>query len=413
MSERHGLAKSILKAALKYRREFPKTFEATPTARGGFTIWAQDFEFDPDAVVDANEVYAGITAVLWAGRQLLGKDFLIIPVPASSLFKNLGEFNTKKILRGRGEKPYLAALQLKALPRNNPEGGRYREWNFLSMLYQNGLIDGFLGQQYSMNNPDALPGSISKDTRQFYPRQNLPYAIISSYDDPPQLSNTTISNKPWKSYFHGSLPFKLGVYFAGEVPIGVNPAAYLSPSRQSLKSKSHLRIDATNLAYRKISGSKLNNIDWNNGDFQGYAIQGQSIGRDRVIGSDYHDIIQSGCGRDRLIGGSGSDLFLFGFNDCFGEDGVDIIEDFNPREGDMLGLSKSIFKDLNSLKLATASTRKQLKKLFQNDANVLYMETTGQLFYDENGGNIGMGEGGLFSRLESSPLVQAHNIQLF
>ncbi len=412
VSEQPALAKSILKAVLKYRREFPKISEAKPTPQGGFTLWTQDFEFDPKANVNANEVYAGVTAVLWAGRQLLGKDFLIAPVPASSLFKNLGEFNTKQILRGQGKTPYLAALGLKGLPRNNPEGGLHREWNFLSMLYRNKLIDGFLGQQYSTNNPDALPGSVSKDTRHFYPRHKLPYAILSSYDDPPQLPDTTITNKPWKSSFQGALPFKAGIYFAGTVPKHINPEVYLSPSRQSLTSVPSLRSDAENLYPQLISEATSKHLDWMNEDMQAYVDQGDGGGRDQVIGSAYHDIIQSVYGRDRLIGGGGADLSPFGINDDFGQKGADIVKNFDPVQRDVLGLPRSFLKELNPLNRAIVTSQKQLRIRSQDDVNILYLETTGQLFYGQNGDADAMGKGGLFSRLDPSPSLQAQNLSL-
>jgi hypothetical protein len=201
-------AADILDAALLYgypSDDFPTASEGTPTSAGGYVVWAQDFEYNPAATgVSAAEVYAGVTAVLWAGRQALGDSVKIIPVPASSLFKGLN-YDSAAMLS------LISSLGLQAPP-GHPDGGG--EWNFLSLLYANHLIDGFLGQQYSINNADALPGSISSDTLPFSDAQT-PYAIQSALYGPTQLTSTTIGGPPWESHYSGDMPFHAGVYWAG------------------------------------------------------------------------------------------------------------------------------------------------------------------------------------------------------
>jgi hypothetical protein len=198
-------ATAILNDALMYgypSTDFPSVSEGTPTSAGGYVVWAQDFEYNPDAGADPAQVYAAITAVLWAGRQELGDSVKIIPVPASSLFKSL-DYDSASMLS------LISSLGLQAPPGHPPGGG---EWNFLSLLYYNGLIDGFLGQQYSVNNADALPGSISTDTLPFYDPQT-PYAIQSALYNPVQLASTTIGGPPWESHYYGDMPFHAGVYW--------------------------------------------------------------------------------------------------------------------------------------------------------------------------------------------------------
>jgi hypothetical protein len=221
------LAQNIINSALQYPGEFPLSVERTPTANNGYVIWAQDFEKDTSST---DELYAGVTAVLWAGRQLLGTDFKIIPVPASYLFKTLGGYNSSNIVNGVGSTPYLASLGLSAPPPPSSGG----EWNFMSLLYKNGLIDGFLGQQYAVNNPDALPGSVSSDTLHFY--QNIPYAILSAHDNPPQLSGTPPDPK-WQSHYDGDMPFQAGVYWGQEIVDSTfSPSTYLAPTDRPLTS---------------------------------------------------------------------------------------------------------------------------------------------------------------------------------
>jgi hypothetical protein len=270
---KHDLAVSILTAVMVDTAappgapgsEFPLPAEAAPTADGGFVIWAQDFEFAPGGAV-TNEVYAGITAVLWAGRQLLTESLpsgqpamKVVPVPSSSIFKTLGDatqgyLDTAAILQGSGGIPYLASLGLAPLPRTNvvtatnPHG----EWNFLSTLYANGLIDGFLGQQYAIDNSAAAPGSVSADTLAFYPGQDLPYAILSAHDNPAQLTTPQpqLPPPPWPSHHAGGLPFAAGVYWSqltidplagGSGPGGFDPAAVLVPTVQPLAADHAVR----------------------------------------------------------------------------------------------------------------------------------------------------------------------------
>ncbi len=213
-SAKPALAESILAGALKYpglkpTDEFPSPAEGTPTPNGGYVLWTQDFEFTPGKA-PTDEVYAGVLAVMWAGKQILGDSMMILPVPSSSLFKTLGSdtggpYNADHIINGDGTTPYLASLGLTGLPPNPGSGG---EWNFLSLAYANGLIDGFIGQQYN----SAFTGQVTPDTRPFY-SDELPYALMSAYANPSQVA----TGGPWNSAYYGDIPFHAGVYWPGAV----------------------------------------------------------------------------------------------------------------------------------------------------------------------------------------------------
>ena len=239
-NNRLQVADSILKAVLTFPGEFLSSAETRANSQGGYSIWAQDFEFAPGGLSqeEVNQVYAGVIAVLWAGRQVLGDAGRIIPVPSSSLFKNLGNPDIATLLSSG----LLAPLQLSNLPLTNTQKGANGQWNVLSVLHHNGLIDGFLGEQYSSNNPDALPGSISTDTRAFDGQDNLPYAILSSIQ---QLQSTSLDGPPWSSHYDGAMPFQAGVFFPDAIPANFNPAKELIPEQDGLISSAIATLQDT------------------------------------------------------------------------------------------------------------------------------------------------------------------------
>ncbi|MGB0970644.1 MAG: hypothetical protein ACPGVG_06745 [Mycobacterium sp.] len=229
--EKLALAQTILSRVQLYpglgpKDEFPSPAEGTPTAKGGYVFWAQDFEFAPGRT-STDGAYAGVLATMWAGKQILGDSMKIFPVPASSLFKTLGSdkdgaYSADHIIKGDGTTPYLTSLGLTGLP-TNPAPGSNGEWNFLSLAYANGLIDGFFGQQYNSN----FTGKVAPDTKPFYTAE-LPYALMSAYGDPPQVA----TGGPWNSDYFGDIPFHAGVYW----PYDVDPSWGQPPAtNQKLK----------------------------------------------------------------------------------------------------------------------------------------------------------------------------------
>lgn len=223
-----ALARNIINAALLYPGEFPTASEATTTAKGGFVFWAQDFEFTPGKA-PTDEVYAGVTAVLWAGRQLLGQQMKILPVMASSLFKTLGDtiqgpYSSVDIAKGKGATPYLASLGLTLLPVN--PSATDGEWNFLSFLQVNGLIDGFFGQQYNTKTP----GIVTSDTKPFHDA-DLPYALVSAHDNPNQ-----VTSGQWTTVYNGDILFHAMVYWSSQVDPLWNQSSprVLTPTRAPL-----------------------------------------------------------------------------------------------------------------------------------------------------------------------------------
>ncbi|MBN3890622.1 MAG: calcium-binding protein [Nostoc sp. JL31] len=73
-----------------------------------------------------------------------------------------------------------------------------------------------------------------------------------------------------------------------------------------------------------------------------------TAGNDTIVGSSANNVLNGGAGSDTLVGGYGADVLTGGagadkfvFNSKF--EGIDIIKDFQWREGDKIQISKSAF----------------------------------------------------------------------
>lgn len=86
------------------------------------------------------------------------------------------------------------------------------------------------------------------------------------------------------------------------------------------------------------------------GIFDGAALnlQNGDAGDNTLIGGRGDDLLNGGAGLDLLVGGSGDDLLigganadLFRFDPSNGNEGADLIADFNPGEGDQIQLSEA------------------------------------------------------------------------
>ncbi len=254
-------AAKVLLAAQVDPGSFPSaTDPAKPTATSGYVMWTQDIE-GPLAVPE--ETAAAIAAIMWAGREILGPDMQIIPVPASVIQKTAATtWNLKSVFDGNSSDNFLKFLNLKGtLSSANQLKLDSDSIDLLSALHlvsaeSHPLIDGILAQQYSASGcvtPDecptncasinctAIPGSLSSDTPAFFDT-TLPYAIMSAHDCPSQLFLAPPSGgcpgvadaaAPWKSYYRGSLPFHAGVYW-NQTTIDpqstFNPTNYLIPT---------------------------------------------------------------------------------------------------------------------------------------------------------------------------------------
>jgi hypothetical protein len=92
---------------------------------------------------------------------------------------------------------------------------------------------------------------------------------------------------------------------------------------------------------------------------------------------------------------------------------VDRIYGFNPSNGDMLELSRSSFKGIRDMNIAIAESKDQKKELSRSDAEIIYHEPSGKMFFNANGEDRGFGRrGGLFAILEDAPIIGSDQLML-
>jgi hypothetical protein len=205
-------------------------------------VWSQDFEAAlntkdaPSPGQDSpEEIASAITAIVWAGRQILGPDFMIVPVPSSSIQKGPlpdvlgGPWNMADVLTNPsylGNLKLLTQTEVDALPAN------VDLLSALHLITANGapLVNGVLVQQYGA----PTPGYPSSDTPGFAD-PTLPYAVLTSlYGSPQQYGNPPIAPvTPYDGFYFGDIPYQSGFYWAGETlapTSGFDPTKYLTPT---------------------------------------------------------------------------------------------------------------------------------------------------------------------------------------
>ena len=105
-----------------------------------------------------------------------------------------------------------------------------------------------------------------------------------------------------------------------------------------------------------------------------------NTGVNTLDGAAGNDILFSGAGQDRMIGGAGADRFVLSAP----RSGVDRIQDFDQREGDVLVVDSDDFAGVRRGGLRQNQFVKGTKALDRND-RFIYNQRNGALFYDADG----------------------------
>jgi serralysin len=108
------------------------------------------------------------------------------------------------------------------------------------------------------------------------------------------------------------------------------------------------------------------------------------------------DTLTGGNGNDRLIGGEGQDYFGFALSNrdpmgSFKLLGVDRILDFTPQQDKI-----AMWGSPTDFGLGFAKTEAQAARKF---ATLVYIQSTGMLYYNPNGQASGFAQGGAFAQL--------------
>ncbi|MEB3342690.1 hypothetical protein [Okeania sp.] len=146
-------------------------------------------------------------------------------------------------------------------------------------------------------------------------------------------------------------------------------------------------------------------------------------GFDHLLGGTGNDTLRGGTGRDRLNGGPGNDVltggasidrFIFNTNKEFtsADVGRDEITDFVPGQ-DIILLDKDTFTALTSVQGDGFSVTTEFAEVTTNaqvatsGAFIVYNSTNGQLFYNANGSDPGLGGGANFATLTNEAEIDA------
>ena len=129
-------------------------------------------------------------------------------------------------------------------------------------------------------------------------------------------------------------------------------------------------------------------------------------GNDVLFGGEGDDALISNNGNDALTGGKGNDVFVYNTNAAFNRNtiGTDTISDFGDGN-DKIYLDKTTFKALSSIPGFGFSKANEFAVVSQDSlvdrsaAKIIFSRGTGNLFYNENASNPGLGSGGHFATL--------------
>ncbi|MEC4816348.1 MAG: calcium-binding protein [Scytonema sp. PMC 1069.18] len=161
----------------------------------------------------------------------------------------------------------------------------------------------------------------------------------------------------------------------------------------------------------KGTGNSLDNTL--TGNSRNNTLSGEG-GKDTLIGGDGNDTLIGGAGNDILTGGNGGDFFLYNTNAAFTSAaiGIDRIMDF-VKGSDKIILDKTTFTALQSKAGNGFSIVNEFAVVSSNaaaaisEAKIVYNQSSGALFYNQNGVASGFGTGAEFANFTGKPLLIA------
>jgi Ca2+-binding RTX toxin-like protein len=145
-------------------------------------------------------------------------------------------------------------------------------------------------------------------------------------------------------------------------------------------------------------------------------------GKDTLNGLGGDDRLVGGANNDELSSGKGKDRFIFTSTTNYPEGlekrftkallGVDQIIDFELGK-DKIVLDAGTFTNLAPGQKVRFATVDNLKEAKSSNALITYNQSLGQLYYNQNGKQAGLGSGGLFADLQNEVNLQAKDFSVF
>jgi len=327
-------ATEIIGVALEY------PIELDPTMKGGrqedpkHWFYAQNFQAAKNSV--AKENYALVTSVLWAANELY-PNTKIIPVFDSYYVKGsdltttiVGDVNALTDELGI---PPLSEFKTK------PPARLGNQWNMLSTLHSNGLIDGWIGDIYGKepNDPTNAEGKLPTPDSPFYSSNNpVPYALQSRSDYLDQKPTLPITSDFYDP--KGIMPFNASIDFNNKlsVPVGYQGSSKLTPVVKSYPSTISVPIRSSESNHVMTPES----IQTDDGFLQftdaDDTLMGQADIKFRLMGGD--DYLEVVGGTNFANGNMGEDtiVLLAGIGEYLGGKEADIFEVFGSELGTLV-----------------------------------------------------------------------------
>ena len=270
-----NLANEILSNLYLYPDNQIKPSEGQLAKKKGFAFWCQDLEVKAELPANGPDIqaqFAGIIAAMWAGHQVLkGSNVKKIPIVSRSIMTNLHvspatkHFDKTELVDLNDVIPMLKRLgisNIKGTP--PPDYSRVKKgrtsWNLMSVLKQNGLIDGFIYEEYGQANPSLkTPLRITSDHAPFDLKQDLPYALMGYYGKGGNLPAASSSKGVAFDFYdkNGVMPVNAAAYFAAGSKdiveaLAIDPATYFLPTSSPLANAT-----ASKLQYSESGGNRI------------------------------------------------------------------------------------------------------------------------------------------------------------
>ena len=109
------------------------------------------------------------------------------------------------------------------------------------------------------------------------------------------------------------------------------------------------------------------------------------------------------------------DEFIFATKNQFGNNKSDRITGFSSKDGDTLQLDKDSFPGLNKIRFRLTTSIEQFNKEMGSDSSMIYFQPSGELYFDANGRQPGLGDerqSGLFAILKDGPALSGADIAM-